>query len=114
MKDGGGEEPVCIYHSHRGHHHGHHDSHQSIMRDRDGEQAVSNYPHSYHYHDDHNHDHNCHDEYHLLHLDKHNHPHQWHDDHHMKSIYYYQVKIPIFGFPTGRRFQPHGFDISNR
>jgi len=24
------------------------------------------------------------------------------------------VKIPIFGFPTGRRFQPHGFDVSNR
>ena len=25
-----------------------------------------------------------------------------------------QVKIPIFGFPAGRLFQPHGFDISNR
>jgi len=24
------------------------------------------------------------------------------------------VKIPIFGFPAGRRFQPHGFDVSNR
>jgi len=24
------------------------------------------------------------------------------------------VKIPIFGFPAGRLFQPHGFDISNR
>ena len=27
MKDGGGEEPVCIYHSHRGHHRGHHHCH---------------------------------------------------------------------------------------
>ena len=25
-----------------------------------------------------------------------------------------QVQIPIFGFPAGRLFQPHGFDISNR
>ena len=24
------------------------------------------------------------------------------------------MKIPIFGFPAGRRFQPHGFDVSNR